>query len=292
MERIISKFNKTSFMKWGAELAGAALYALAFNWLILPLNLYSGNLTGVAQVISDLLNMFILHSDTNFTGTILYLFNIPLFVLAFCKIGKAFAIKSIIISSFMSAVMQFTPVPSTPIIEDALTACILGGIIAGFGSGLTLRNGGSAGGTDILGMFFAKKYPDFSVGKIQNIISVGVYCYCLLRYDIQAVVYSAIYLFVMSFVIDKTHTQNIKSSAIIFTKHPEVQDCILNDLKRGATRWMGEGCYNKTETYIFMTIISKYEVAKLRKLIHEVDPDAFIIMNDDIDVDGHFIKRL
>lgn len=292
MERIISKFKKTSFVKWGAELAGAALYALAFNWLILPLNLYSGNLTGVAQVISDLLNMFILHSDTNFTGTILYLFNIPLFVLAFCKIGKAFAIKSIIISSFMSAVMQFTPVPSTPIIEDALTACILGGIIAGFGSGLTLRNGGSAGGTDILGMFFAKKYPDFSVGKIQNIISVGVYCYCLLRYDIQAVVYSAIYLFVMSFVIDKTHTQNIKSSAIIFTKHPEVQDCILNDLKRGATRWMGEGCYNKTETYIFMTIISKYEVAKLRKLIHEVDPDAFIIMNDDIDVDGHFIKRL
>ena len=60
----------------------------------------------------------------------------------------------------------------------------------------------------------------------------------------------------------------------------------------GATRWAGEGCYNKTETYIFMTIISKYEVDKLRKLIHEVDPDAFIIMNDDIDVDGHFIKRL
>ena len=83
--------------------------------------------------------------------------------------------------------MQFTPVPSGPIIEDPLTACILGGIIAGFGSGLTLRNGGSAGGTDILGMYFAKKYPDFSVGKIQNIISAGVYCYCLFRYDIQMV---------------------------------------------------------------------------------------------------------
>lgn len=292
MENIISRFNRHSFKRWGAELAGAALYALAFNWLILPLNLYSGNLTGVAQVISDLLNMFILHSSTNFTGTILYMFNIPLFILAFCKIGKAFTIKSIIISTFMSAVMQFAPVPSTPIIEDPLTACILGGIIAGFGSGLTLRNGGSAGGTDILGMYFAKKYPDFSVGKIQNIISVGVYCYCLFRYDIQTVVYSAIYLFVMSFVIDKTHTQNIKTSAIIFTKHQEVQDCILNDLKRGATRWIGSGCYNKTETYIYMTIISKYEVAKLRKMIHEIDPNAFIIMNDNIDVDGNFIKRL
>lgn len=119
-----------------------------------------------------------------------------------------------------------------------------------------------------------------------------MYCYCLCRYDIETVVYSAIYLFVMSFVIDKTHTQNIKSSAIIFTKHPEVQDCILNDLKRGATRWIGSGCYNRTETYIYMTIISKYEVAKLRKMIHEVDPNAFIIMNDNIDVDGNFIKRL
>ena len=97
MEKIISRFNRHSFKRWGAELAGAALYALAFNWLILPLNLYSGNLTGVAQVISDLLNMFILHSSTNFTGTILYMFNIPLFILAFCKIGKAFTIKSIII---------------------------------------------------------------------------------------------------------------------------------------------------------------------------------------------------
>ena len=116
MEKIISRFNRHSFKRWGAELAGAALYALTFNWLILPLNLYSGNLTGVAQVISDLLNMFILHSSTNFTGTILYMFNIPLFILAFCKIGKAFTIKSIIISTFMSAVMQFAPVPSTPII--------------------------------------------------------------------------------------------------------------------------------------------------------------------------------
>ncbi|MGN0426878.1 MAG: YitT family protein [Agathobacter sp.] len=285
-------FRKTTFMRWGAILVGAALYALTFNWLIVPLNLYSGNLTGVAQVVSDLLNIFILHGDTNYTGTILWMFNIPLFILAFFKLGKNFTIKSIIIATFLSAVMQFAPIPSAPIIEDPLTACILGGIIAGFGSGLILRNGGSAGGTDILGMYFAKKYPDFSVGKIQNIISAGVYCYCLFRYDIEAVVYSAIYLFVMSFVIDKTHTQNIKSSAIIFTKHPEIEDCILKDLKRGATRWIGAGCYNKTETYIYMTIISKYEVAKLRKLIHEVDPDAFIIMNNDIDVDGNFIKRL
>lgn len=60
MEKIISRLNKNTFKRFGAELVGAALFALAFNWLILPLNLYSGNLTGVAQIISDLVNMFIL----------------------------------------------------------------------------------------------------------------------------------------------------------------------------------------------------------------------------------------
>lgn len=88
MEKIISRLNKNTFKRFGAELVGAALFALAFNWLILPLNLYSGNLTGVAQIISDLVNMFILHSDTNFTGTILFMFNIPLFILAFCRLVR------------------------------------------------------------------------------------------------------------------------------------------------------------------------------------------------------------
>lgn len=95
-----------------------------------------------------------------------------------------------------------------------------------------------------------------------------------------------------SLMIDKTHTQNIKTSAIIFSKSYEVRNCILNELKRGATCWKGEGCYNQTQTYIYMTILSKYEIHKLRRLLHEVDPNAFIILNDNIDVDGNFIKRL
>lgn len=292
MNDFFTKAKKTNLVKDIAQLIGVALYALSLNLLIVPLNLYSGNLTGVAQVINDLLHLFFVENNINYTGTILYLFNIPLFVLSFCKLGKKFTAKSIVACTFMTAIMQFIPIPSTPIIKDQLTACILAGIIAGFGSGLTLRNGGSAGGSDILGLYFAKKFPDFSVGKMQNLISAAVFIYCLFRYDVEVVVYSAIYLFVMSFVIDRTHTQNIKTSVIIFTKNPQVQDCILNDLKRGATCWMGHGCYNQTKTYIFMTIISKYEIEKLKRLIHEVDPNAFITLNDNIDVDGNFIKRL
>lgn len=292
MSTSLTKENKANLIKNAAQLAGVALYALSFNLLIVPLNLYSSNITGVAQVINDLLHLFVIDNNVNYTGTIFYCFNIPLFILSFCKLGKSFTVKSIIASTVMSALMQFIPIPVTPIIEDRLTACILAGIIAGFGSGLTLRNGGSAGGTDIIGLYFAKKYPDFSVGKVQNIVSASVFLYCLFRYDIEVVVYSAIYLFVMSFMLDRTHTQNIKTSAIIFTKNPKVQDCILKDLERGATCWMGHGCYNQTETYIFMTIVSKYEIPKLKKLIHEADPDAFITLNDNIDVDGNFIKRL
>ncbi len=258
----------------------------------MPLNLFSGNLSGVAQVLNDVVHLVIGADSVNYTGMILYLFNIPLFILSFRKLGKAFTIKSIIASTFMSVLIQFIPIPATPIIEDRLTACILAGVIAGFGSGLTLRNGGSAGGSDILGLYFTQKFENFSVGKLQNIISAAVYAYCLLRFDIETVVCSAIYLLVMSFMLDHTHTQNIKTSVIIFTKKQSVQDCILHDLNRSATCWMGHGCYNQTETYIFMTVLSKYEIPKLKELVHAVDPNAFITWNDNIDVDGNFIVRL
>lgn len=292
MNHFLKKERKTNFINNVAQLTGVALYALSLNLLIVPQNLYSGNLAGVAQVINDLLHLLFLDNDMNYTGTILYFFNIPLFVLSFFKLGKKFTVKSIIASTFMSALMQFIPIPSVPIIRDRLTSCILAGIISGFGSGLTLRTGGSGGGSDILGLYFAKKYPNFSVGKMQNIISAAVFTYCLFRYDVEVVVYSAICLFVMSFMLDRTHTQNITVSALIFTKNPAVKDCILNDLKRGATCWKGEGCYSQTETYIYMTILSKYEIPRLKQLIHELDPNAFITLNGNIDVDGNFIKRL
>ncbi len=292
MDEILTRKNRTNLLKDAAQLLGVALYALSLNLLIMPLNLFSANLAGVAQVLNDVVHLAIGANSVNYTGTILYLFNIPLFVLSFRKLGKAFTIKSIIASTFMSVLIQFIPIPTTPIIEDRLTACILAGVIAGFGSGLTLRNGGSAGGSDILGLYFTQKFEDFSVGKLQNIISAAVYVYCLFRFDIETVVYSAIYLLVMSFMLDRTHTQNVKTSVIIFTKNQNVQDCILHDLNRGATCWMGHGCYNQTETYIFMTVLSKYEIPKLKELVHAADPDAFITWNDNIDVDGNYIVRL
>lgn len=292
MKQLMSKLNLSNLKKLLAQLFGVSLFSLSFNLLIVPQNLYSGNVTGLAQVINDLIHMVLPSNTANYTGTILLCFNIPLFVLAYRKIGKGFTIKTIIATIFMSAMMQFIPIPDTPVIEDILTSSILAGIICGFGSGITLRNGGSAGGTDILGLYFVKKYPDFSIGKLQNIISAAVFTYCLFRYDVQIVIYSAICLLVTSFVLDRTHTQNIKSCAIIFTKNPAVKDCILNGLNRGATCWEGYGCYNQTKTYIFMTIISKYEIHKLKEMIHVADPNAFITFNNNIDVDGNFIKRL
>ncbi|MDO4556547.1 MAG: YitT family protein [Lachnospiraceae bacterium] len=286
-------FSKTeNIMKWVKALFGASLYALVLNLIIYPLHLYSGNLTGIAQMVSDFIGELVLHKDVNLTGSILYVINIPLLFLAYKKLGKKFFVLTVCIVTFQSMLLQFVPVLKEPLIDDPLTACVIGGILTGYGVGLTLRNGGSGGGTDILGLYFAKKYPEFSVGKVQNLISAVVFLYCLVRYNIEIVIYSIIYLLITSFVIDRVHTQNIKTSVLIFSKKKEVRDCILNDMKRGATCWKGEGCYNQTETFIYMTIISKYEIQKLRDCLHRVDPSAFVILNDDINVDGNFIKRL
>ncbi|MBS5002857.1 YitT family protein, partial [Holdemania filiformis] len=105
-------------------------------------------------------------------------------------------------------------------------------------------------------------------------------------------IYSIIYAAVYSFVLDKVHLQNIEMSLMIFTKNPEIKSRILKDFVRGVTYWKGLGAYTQTETEVLVTIVSKDEVNDLRRMITQMDPKAFIIVNEGLQITGNFIKRL
>ena len=272
---------------------GCFLYALGFCIFVIPQNFYSGGFTGIAQIIQTLLTRYASWKPTfDLTGIFLYIINIPLMILAWTKIGKRFFVKSLIAITVQSLFMSLIPVPSEPLVSDPLTCCVIGGLISGLGSGLVLRSGSSGGGTDIIGMYCTKKYPDFSVGKVSMIISAAIFAVCLLLYDLETVVYSAIYFTLFLTVLDRVHYQNIKTSAMVITKKQEVGDMILHSLERGVTVWEGEGGYTHQPTYIYLTVLSKYETGQLKRQIHQVDPHAFVIFNNDISVDGYFQKRL
>ena len=95
------------------------------------------------------------------------------------------------------------PIPATPVIDDYLTSCIIGGIVAGTGTGLVLRGRSSGGGQDIIGLCCTKKYPGFSVGRINILMNIFVYMICLFMFNIEIVIYSLIYTTILSIAIDR-----------------------------------------------------------------------------------------
>lgn len=273
---------------------GGFLFAFGVNLIIMPMNLYNGGFMGVAQLLRTFV-VSVLRIDLgsfDLTGIIYYLINIPLMYLAWKNIGKGFFVRTIISVTLQSAFLTIIPIPKEPIISDMLTACIIGGLISGCGTGLLLRGGSSGGGQDIIGVICAKKYPGFSVGKIGMLMNIGVYGICLLMFDVEIVVYSLIYTTVLSLTIDRIHIQNINTSVMIFTKQPGVAKAILEETGRGVTNWKGVGAYTNENTEVLSVVISKYEVNQIKRIVQRIDENAFMIFNEGSYVIGNFEKRL
>jgi len=291
----MKKLVTGTLLSYAGSLAGALLFVVGINVIIVPHGLYSGTLTGVAQMIESLLVTFFsirIPEGYNLTGTILLVLNIPLLIIVQKVTNKSFPVKSIINIVFMTMSMSFIPIPEIPVISDRLTASIVGGAIAGFGAGFTLRCGGSGGGSDLIGVYLSIKRPNFTVGRVTLFIGAIVYTYCLIRFDLNTVVYSAIFTVVYSLTLDLAHYQNIKTSAFIFTTNPDIIQPIMERFGRGATHWEGEGAYSGQHNHIFITVVSKYEVPQLKRIVSDADKSAFIILNHKVDVSGGFIKKL
>lgn len=273
---------------------GGFLFAFGVNLIIMPMNLYNGGFMGVAQLLRTFV-VNVLHIELgsfDLAGIIYYLINIPLMYLAWKDIGKGFFVRTIISVTLQSAFLTLIPIPKEPIISDMLTACIIGGLISGSGTGMLLRGGSSGGGQDILGVICAKKYPGFSVGKIGMLMNIGVYGICLLLFDVEIVIYSLIYTTVLSFTIDRIHIQNINTNVMIFTKQAGVAKAIMEETGRGVTNWKGVGAYTNENTEILSVVISKYEVNQIKRIVQRIDANAFMIFNEGSYVIGNFEKRL
>lgn len=290
-----NSMKKQQFTQWGWAISGAVLFAFGVNVIITPLGLYNGGFMGTAQLIRTFLVQG-LHlsflSQFDIAGIIYYIINIPLFIIAWKEMGKGFLIKSIVTVTVQTIAMTFIPVPKVPILEDYLTACIIGGLVVGTSVGMTLRGSSSGGGQDIVGVICAKKYPGFSVGKISLMMNVAVYGVCLWMFNIEIVVYSLIYTTVLALACDKVHVQNINMSVMIFTKKEGISKAVMEEMGRGVTNWEGLGAYTNETSYILYIMISKYEVNQLKQIVNRIDPNAFIILNEGSSVIGNFEKRL
>jgi uncharacterized membrane-anchored protein YitT (DUF2179 family) len=267
---------------------GGIIYSVALNLLILPAGLYIGNMTGIARIIVELLQK-VIPNFQDLTGVVLMLLNIPLLLISFSTINRKFFLKTVITIVAVTIAMTFVPVKALlPGLDDLLTISIVGGIVCGFGVGLSLRAGGSSGGIDILGVWITLKKPDFSVGKVSLFIGLIVYAYALFTSAPEILVYSVIFTMIYSVVVDRVHHQNVKISVMVVSKKREILQYIIDETHRSATYWEGHGAYTGSEYLVINTVVSKYELMRLRRGIVELDPQVFIVENSSVNVTGYF----
>lgn len=273
---------------------GAAIYAAGTNLFIVPSGLYSSGVMGLCQILRTLLVEYLHLSfgSVDIAGMIYYIINIPIFIVGYKKMGKKFLLKTLICVTTMSAGMAVIPV--TQIVEDTMLACVIGGIICGAGVGILLRMGASGGGMDIVGVILVKWRQDFSVGRVNLAMNLALYSACLFLFDVETALYSVINAAVYSVAIDKLHSQNINVEVNVITKisSQELEKEVFSELGRGITKWKTMGAYTHEESHILYIMMSKYEVHQLRNIVHKYDPQAFIVINEGVHVEGNYLKKL
>ena len=279
-----------------AAVVGELIAAAALNLFIVPLHLYTGGAMGVCQLIRTLLqtHMGLDFGPYDIAGILYFLANIPILLIGYKDLGRGLVVKTIICTVSYSLFYSIIPIPSAPIVDDYLTACLLGGILTGIGSGIVLTCGCSSGGLDVIGLCLSKRGSSFTVGKFSLTFNVFLYTACLILFSPEVAIYSVIYNFFTSMVLDRMHQQNVNVMAMIFTHADEhiLGQFIIDNLGRGVTYWNGTGAYTGQGVHVLCVSLSKYEIEELLHAVRTIDPQAFLTVQEGVRVYGNFRKKL
>lgn len=283
---------KKDVLQFGQVVIGNILFSLGVYWFLTPCGINSGGIVGIAQILDYVLRpLNPLAEVLDMTGIFNILLNIPLYIFAL-KISRPFFIKTFTGTLIQMLIFSLLPICKTTIMPDMLSNCIFGAILCGIGIGMTLHASACAGGLDILGAYFARVKPNFSVGQLSMALNACIFAVCAMLFNLQSALYSIIYVLICYFICDKFHYQNINISAMIFTRDVDLKNKIMNETKRGVTYWNGKGAYTDQDQYILVCALSKYEVRLFQKIIQKEDPHAFMILSEGQAISGGFEKRL
>ncbi|MDY0407866.1 YitT family protein [Virgibacillus soli] len=263
---------------------GALLNALALNFFLISANVYASGFTGAAQLVSSIsADFFNLHIQT---GILLLLFNIPVFILGWLKVGRGFTIYSIVSVGCMSLFLQFIPV--IQLSNDIILNAVFGGVITGVGVGMTLKYGASTGGMDIVAMVLSRK-KDRPIGIYFMSLNAIIIATAGILYKPENALYTLVSLYVTTRVIDTIHTRLTKVTAMIITKNAAaLQKAIHQKLVRGITILPAKGAYSNDDKNMLYLVVTRYELYDLEKIIQEVDPHAFTNIVQTASVLGSF----
>jgi uncharacterized membrane-anchored protein YitT (DUF2179 family) len=250
---------------------------------LVPNNIVDGGITGISIILSKITGVSL--------GLFLFLLNLPFLLLGYKQIGKTFALTTlfgVLVMSIGTALLH--PVP--PLTVEPILASVFGGIFIGIGVGLVIRFGGSLDGTEVVAILFSKKLP-FSVGEMVMFINLFILTSAGFVFSWDRAMYSLIAYFIAFKMIDVIIEgfDDSKACWITSDKHQEIGDAILSRLGRGITYLHGEGGYSGENKKIIFCVLTRLEEAKLKSIVEEKDPNAFLAIGNIHDVRGGRFKK-
>jgi len=256
-------------------LVGCALFGLGFSVFLAPSGLNAGGVSGIGMIFVELF-------EVGTVGGFVAVINIPLFLLAAFLLGKKFFLGSFVGMTFLSVFIDlFAVIP--PIGLDPLLCALYGGALAGTGLGIVFAVGASTGGSDIVVRILKKRWQNIPIGRIGIFFDMTVATITgIVFHDIACALYSGVAIFVTGKVIDVVvYSFDYSKVALIISDHyQEVAARIATQLDRGATFLKGEGSFTGAEKTVILTAVKRQQLAELKSLVSEIDPKAFIIVQE------------
>ncbi|RZK49118.1 MAG: YitT family protein [Pedobacter sp.] len=250
---------------------------------LIPSEFIDGGVTGISLLVRSLTGWDL--------SVLIVVFNIPFILLGFKQIGKAFAIKTCIAILLLSLGLIF--IPFQPITHEKVLIAFFGGFFLGGGIGLAMRGGCVIDGTEVLALYISRN-SQLTVGNIILILNIIIFTIAAYFINIDTAMYAILTYLAASQVVDYivNGIEAYTGVTIISTKHDEIKEYILTEMKRGVTVYKGTGGYQEDKDIdILYTVLTKLEMSKLYSEIQVIDADAFVVQQQIADLKGGVVKR-
>ena len=286
MENIINTRWKSFFVSMIGLVIGTFLMACSTAFFLLPNKLSTGGFSGLSTIA-----YYVFHVPI---GTAMIVLNIPLFVVAFFRIGRNFIIKSIagtfLLSVFMNILERFPAVTT-----DRFLACIYGGIIMGIGTSIILKVNSSTGGSDLLSYVIRSFNDRFRSGDlIIAFDAIVIFISMIVFKEIEIGLYSAIAIFLMGKMIDIVFegVDFTKVMFIISEKYDEIAKVIGADIRRGCTAIYAKGMYSDKAKMMLFCVGGRNEIIQIKRIAKSIDNKAFVVIFNAREVLGKGFRKL
>lgn len=269
--------------KYLVLIIGSLIYSAGLEIFLVPNNIIDGGVVGISIMASYLTGIPF--------GVYMVVLNLPFLYLGYKQIGKTFAISTIVSIIAISVFSEFLePVPQ--ITQDYFLAAIFGGIIAGAGVGMVIRQGGSLDGTEITAIILDRK-TSFSVGEVVMFFNLFILGAAGFVFGWDKAMYSLVAYFIISKMIDVVLKGLDESYAVMIVsdEYEEIADALMHRLGRGVTYLHGQGAYTGDDKQVLYCVVTRLEVVKLKEIALEKDETAFVTINPVHDIVGGRFKK-